>query len=81
MKDNDIENSQIIPKQVAWYINKKKDQSIRSNKTKDDDFISIQNNKIYKLYEEYCNASGLVDFGEIILRTLELLNQNKEKKA
>ena len=80
MKDNDIENSQIIPKQVAWYINKKKDQSIRSNKTKDDDFISIQNNKIYKLYEEYCNASGLVDFGEIILRTLELLNQNKEKK-
>ena len=80
MKDNDIENSQIIPKQVAWYINKKKDQSIRSNKTKDDDFISIQNNKIYKLYEEYCNASGLVDFGEIILRTLELLKQNKEKK-
>ena len=80
MKDNDIENAQIIPKQVAWYINNKKDQSIRSNKTKDDDFISIQNNKIYKLYEKYCNVSGLVDFGEIILRTLELLNQNKEKK-
>ncbi len=80
MKDNDIENAQIIPKQVAWYINNKKDQSIRSNKTKDEDFISIQNNKIYKLYEKYCNVSGLVDFGEIILRTLELLNQNKEKK-
>ena len=80
MKDNDIDNSEIIPKQVAWYINNKKDQSIRSNKTKDDDFISIQNNKIYKLYEEYCNKGGLVDFGEIILRTLELFLKNEEKR-
>ena len=80
MKDNEIDNSQILPKQVAWYINKKKDQSIRSNKTKDDDFISIQYNKIYKIYEEYCNESGLIDFGEIILRTLELLKNNKEVK-
>jgi len=80
MKDNEIENSQIIPKQVAWYINKKKDQSIRSDKTKDDDFINTQYNKIYKLYEEYCNKSGLVDFGEIILRTLELFKNDKEIK-
>ena len=80
MKDNEIENSQIIPKQVAWYINKKKDQSIRSDKVSDDDFLSIQYNKIYKIYEEYCNSSGLVDFGEIILRTLELLQKNKEKR-
>jgi len=81
MKDNEIDNSQIIPKQVAWYINKKKDQSIRSNKTKNDDFINIQYNKIYKIYEEYCNNSGLVDFGEIILRTLELLKNNDEIRA
>ena len=81
MKDNEIDNSQIMPKQVAWYINKKKDQSVRSNRTKDDDFISIQYNKIYKIYEEYCNSSGLVDFGEIILRTLELLKTNKDVKS
>ena len=78
MKENEIENSQIQPKQVAWYINKKKDQSVRSNKTKDDDFITIQYNKIYKIYEDYCNNSGLVDFGEIILRTLELFQKNIE---
>ena len=72
MKDNEIDNSQVIPKQVAWYINKKKDQSVRSAKVKDDDFISIQYNKIYKSYEEYCNDRGLLDCGEIILRTLEL---------
>ena len=81
MKDNEIDNSQIMPKQVAWYINKKKDQSVRSNSTKDNDFISIQYNKIYKIYEEYCNSSGLVDFGEIILRTLELLKTNKDVKS
>ena len=81
MKEQEIDNSQILPKQVAWFINKKKDQSIRSNKTKDDDFTSIQYNKIYKLYEEYCNNSGLVDFGEIILRTLELFKKNHEVKS
>ena len=81
MKDNEIDNSQILPKQVAWYINKKKDQSIRSNKTKDDDFISIQYNKIYKIYEKFCNDSGLVDFGEIILRTLELFQKDNEVKS
>jgi len=80
MKENEIENSQIQPKQVAWYINKKKDQSVRSNKTKDDDFITIQYNKIYKIYEDYCNNSGLVDFGEIILRTLELFQKNIETR-
>ena len=78
IKDNEIDNSQILPKQVAWYINKNKDHSIRSKKAKDNDFISIQYNKIYRIYEEYCNASGLVDFGEIILRTLELLKTNNE---
>tara|TARA_X000000368_G_scaffold415448_1_gene407215 strand:- start:209 stop:2362 length:2154 start_codon:yes stop_codon:yes gene_type:complete len=80
MKDNEIDNSQIIPKQVAWYINKKKDQSIRSDKTKNEDFINTQYNKIYKIYEEYCNKTGLVDFGEIILRTLELFKNEKETK-
>ena len=80
MKEKEIENSQIQPKQVAWYINKKKDQSVRSNKTKDDDFITIQYNKIYKIYEDYCNNSGLVDFGEIILRTLELFQKNIETR-
>ena len=81
MKDNEIDNSQIIPKQVAWYINKKKDQSIRSDKTKNEDFINTQYNKIYKIYEEYCNKTGLVDFGEIILRTLELFKNEKETKS
>ena len=81
MKDNEIDNSQILPKQVAWYINKKKDQSIRSKSTKDDDFISTQYNKIYKIYEQYCNNSGLVDFGEIILRTLELFQNDSGTKS
>ncbi len=76
MKDNELDDEQILPKQVAWYFNKKKDQSIRSNKVKDEDFLSTQYNKIYKIYEEYCNKSGLIDFSEIILRTLELLKND-----
>ena len=44
MKDNESRNSQIIPKQVAWYINKK-GQSIRSDKVR---MMILVFNKIYK---------------------------------
>ena len=33
---------------------------------------------IYQLYEEYCNKSSLVDFGELILKTKEILESNDE---
>jgi DNA helicase-2/ATP-dependent DNA helicase PcrA len=33
-------------------------------------------NQVYSLYEEHCQRSGLVDFGELLLRAHELLRDN-----
>ncbi|MEC7885887.1 MAG: DNA helicase II [Pseudomonadota bacterium] len=78
IKESDIENDQIQPKQYVWYINKKKDESTRSSEVKPDDFVTKQYNLVYSLYEEYCRKVGLVDFGEILLKVVELLTKDKE---
>ncbi|AKZ65724.1 DNA helicase II [Candidatus Palibaumannia cicadellinicola] len=65
------------PCQAMWYINKNKDEGRRPNN------INNYYNKfeetwfsIYKIYQEICNNTGLVDFAELILRVYEMLINN-----
>lgn len=65
------------PKQSQWYINKKKDDGLRPSEIiGDNSFHSDILIQVYRAYEEVCQRSGLVDFAELILRALELLEQN-----
>ena len=78
LKLNSIDENFISPKQYVNYINRKKDSSIRSKDIVDKDFSEKGYKHIYQLYEEYCNKSSLVDFGELILKTKEILESNDE---
>ncbi len=78
LKLNSIDENFISPKQYVNYINRKKDSSIRSKDIVDNDFSEKGYKHIYQLYEEYCNKSSLVDFGELILKTKEILESNDE---
>ena len=78
LKLNSIDENFISPKQYVNYINRKKDSSIRSRDIVDKDFSEKGYKHIYQLYEEYCNKSSLVDFGELILKTKEILESNDE---
>ena len=78
LKLNNIDENFISPKQYVNYINRKKDSSIRSKDIVDKDFSEKGYKYIYQLYEEYCNKSSLVDFGELILKTKEILESNDE---
>jgi len=78
LKLNSIDENFISPKQYVNYINRKKDSSIRSRDIVDKDFSEKSYKHIYQLYEEYCNKSSLVDFGELILKTKEILESNDE---
>ncbi len=78
LKLNSIDENFISPKQYVNYINRKKDSSIRSKDIVDKDFSEKGYKHVYQLYEEYCNKSSLVDFGELILKTKEILESNDE---
>ena len=66
-------------KQAQWFINAQKDEGLRGAQIDDsgDPFVATQK-KIYLAYEELCQRGGLVDFGELLLRSHELWLKNSE---
>ncbi|WP_394753666.1 DNA helicase II [Crenothrix sp.] len=67
------------PRQVQWYINAQKDEGIRAKDCVAGYDLYEQNLlKIYQAYEALCERSGLVDFGELLLRAYELLRDNPD---
>ncbi|QHG92650.1 DNA helicase II [Coxiella endosymbiont of Amblyomma sculptum] len=61
-------------KKIQWFINKRKEENQCNIQLNDsnDHFKNILS-KVYKTYEEICCRSGLLDFPELLLRSLELL--------
>ncbi|NBW68129.1 MAG: DNA helicase II, partial [Betaproteobacteria bacterium] len=64
------------PKQTMWFIAGCKEDGLRP---KDVDVRDPDNRKkveLYELYEAQCQREGVVDFGELMLRSYELLRDN-----
>ena len=70
------------PKQAQWFINQCKDDGLRpSHVDPGADPARQQLLKIYRLYEELCQRAGVIDFAELLLRSLELIRDNDELRA
>jgi len=81
-KQLNIDEKKWPPKQAQWFINKEKEAGRRPHQVVDYDhsyFIDTMLS-IYKTYENMCRQSNLVDFSELLLRSLELL-QNQPQIA
>lgn len=77
IKALNLDDAKWPPKQAQGFINKQKEEGLRPHHLKDyGDFYAETMLKIYKAYEEVCQRSGLVDFSELLLRSLELLQQH-----
>ncbi|MDX1656157.1 MAG: UvrD-helicase domain-containing protein, partial [Candidatus Competibacteraceae bacterium] len=62
------------PRQACWFINAQKDEGLRPEHVDHrDDPVVVTWLRIYQHYQEACQRSGLVDFGELLLRAHELL--------
>ncbi|MFB1035786.1 MAG: DNA helicase II, partial [Sinobacterium sp.] len=69
----DLDDSQWPPRQSQWFINSQKDEGKRAAHI--DDWGDLHHKtmvRIYAHYEELCERGGLVDFGELLLRSHEL---------
>ena len=77
-KSLEIDAEKFAPKQAQWFINKCKEEGRRPNNVTTGDYFSDTMQRIYAAYETICQRSGLVDFSELLLRSLELLKQNQE---
>ncbi len=72
IKTNNIDEKLFDPKSIQSFINRKKDNGLRSNIVNEkDDEIYIN---IYKEYEAILSQTSSVDFADLILKTYELLS-------
>jgi DNA helicase-2/ATP-dependent DNA helicase PcrA len=73
MKNLEIDEGRWAPKQVQWYIGAQKDEGRRASYLqRTGDLHTDTLIKIYTAYEDVCQRGGLVDFGELLLRSHEL---------
>ena len=67
------------PRQAQSFINGRKDEGLRSRHLDDGgDSVQRQLIRIYEAYEQACQRAAMVDFAELLLRSLELLRDNDE---
>ncbi|MFW8566329.1 UvrD-helicase domain-containing protein [Orrella sp. 11846] len=81
LKAGDYDDSRFTPRDVQRFIASCKEEGRRA------DFVTAQNPfertlaEIYSLYEQQCQREGVVDFAELLLRGVELLDKHPEIRA
>ena len=75
-KQFNVDEERFPPKQLQWFISGCKEDGLRPGDVEVHDAESHKKVEIYQLYEEQCQREGVVDFGELMLRSYELLRDN-----
>ena len=71
-----VDEERFPPKQLVWFIASCKEEGLRANAVEVRDSDTRRKVDIYQLYEEQCQREGVVDFGELMLRSYEVLRDN-----
>jgi DNA helicase II / ATP-dependent DNA helicase PcrA len=75
-KQFNVDDERFPPKQLARFISGCKEDGQRAKDIEVRDEEGRKKVEIYALYEEQCQREGVVDFGELMLRSYELLRDN-----
>ena len=75
-KQFNIDDERFPPKQLMYFIAGCKEDGQRAKDVAVRDEEMRKKTEIYALYEEQCQREGVVDFGELMLRSYELLRDN-----
>src|SRR5574343_573349 len=76
-KQFNVDEDRFPPKQLSWFIGACKEEGQRPGVVPVRDDETRRKVELYQLYEEQCQREGVVDFGELMLRSFELLRDNQ----
>ncbi|NDB44300.1 MAG: DNA helicase II [Betaproteobacteria bacterium] len=76
-KQHGVDDERFPPKQLQWFIAGCKEDGLRPKDVDVRDDETRRKVDIYQLYEDQCQREGVVDFGELMLRSYELLRDNE----
>ena len=78
MRTLDLDEQRWPPKQFQWWINSQKDEGLRSKHIQENgDLYQSMMLRLYREYESNCELLKVVDFAELLLRSLELWRSNE----
>ena len=80
-KQFNVDDERYPPKQLMWFIASCKEDGQRPQDVDGKDPDTRKKIELYALYEEQCQREGVVDFGELMLRSFELLRDNEPIRA
>jgi DNA helicase-2/ATP-dependent DNA helicase PcrA len=80
-KQFNVDDERFAPKELMWFIAGCKEDGLRAKDVPVRDEQSRKKAEIYALYEEQCQREGVVDFGELMLRSYELLRDHEAIRA
>ena len=75
-KQFSIDDERFPAKQMQWFIGGCKEDGLRPNAVEVRDDETRKKVEVYQLYEDQCQREGVVDFGELMLRSFEVLRDN-----
>ncbi len=75
-KQHQVDEERFPPRQLQWFIAGCKEDGLRPPDVPARDAEARRKVEIYQLYEDQCQREGVVDFGELMLRSYELLRDN-----
>jgi DNA helicase-2/ATP-dependent DNA helicase PcrA len=79
LRSLELDENVWVPKEIQWFINAQKDEGLRPADLRDEGNAGrAQMIDLYARYEQQCEAASVIDFGELLLRSLELLRDNAE---
>jgi DNA helicase II / ATP-dependent DNA helicase PcrA len=76
MKQFNVDDERFPAKETQWFIGGCKEDGLRPNMVEVRTEEDRKKVEIYQLYDEQCQREGVVDFGELMLRSYELLRDN-----
>ncbi len=76
-----IDEEHVRPKELQWFIAGAKEDGLRPRDLAARDEDTRRKIELYRQYEEQCQREGVVDFGELMLRSYELLRDHEPLRA
>ncbi len=80
-KQLSVDDERFPPKQLVWFIAGCKEEGMRPQDVPVRDQDTQKKVEIYQHYEQQCQREGVVDFGELMLRSYELLRDHDAVRA
>ncbi len=79
LKSMELDEARWVPRQIQGFINARKDEGLRPQHVDaGSDPVRQMLVSIYSAYEAACKRAGVIDFAELLLRSLELIRDNDE---